>query len=198
MRAASHSCDDEYIALNTFAILDIITVKNGCTFLHVKQSEKGGTRYMIKEVTGVISKINPLDFRHWKHSAAFQAKPHSRQRRYTYSLNFSEKMPSNELWKINVGGGRSAEAINTTKLNAYTGDKRFCFVLATCWDVDLNIFASIGGGDETFTALTIKGFDNSCHFTRQTNSLMGITRRTIHVRKNNASYIWWQSRFPGG
>ncbi|ESJ52540.1 cold shock-like protein CspF, partial [Salmonella enterica subsp. enterica serovar London str. CFSAN001081] len=46
--------------------------------------------------------------------------------------------------------------------------------------MDLNIFASIGGGDETFTALTIKGFDNSCHFTRQTNSLMGITRRTIH------------------
>lgn len=42
MRAASHSCDDEYIALNTFAILDAITVKNGCTFLHVKQSEKGG------------------------------------------------------------------------------------------------------------------------------------------------------------
>lgn len=42
MRAASHSCDDGYIALNTFAILDAITVKNGCTFLHVKQSEKGG------------------------------------------------------------------------------------------------------------------------------------------------------------
>lgn len=64
MRAASHSCDDGYIALNTFAILDVITVKNGCTFLQVKQSEKGGTRYMIKEVTGVISKINLLDFRH--------------------------------------------------------------------------------------------------------------------------------------
>lgn len=63
MRAASHSCDDGYIALNTFAILDAITVKNGCTFLHVKQSEKGAdTRYMIREVTGVISKINPLDF----------------------------------------------------------------------------------------------------------------------------------------
>lgn len=45
MRAASHSCDDEYIALNTFAILDIITVKNGCTFLHVKQSEKGHPIY---------------------------------------------------------------------------------------------------------------------------------------------------------
>lgn len=43
MRAASHSCDDGYIALNTFAILDAITVKNGCTFLHVKQSERGGT-----------------------------------------------------------------------------------------------------------------------------------------------------------
>lgn len=44
MRAASHSCDDGYIiALNTFAILDAITVKNGCTFLHVKKSEKGGT-----------------------------------------------------------------------------------------------------------------------------------------------------------
>lgn len=43
MRAASHSCDDGYIALNTFAILDAITVKNGCTFLHVKQSEKGLT-----------------------------------------------------------------------------------------------------------------------------------------------------------
>lgn len=42
MRAASHSCDDGYIALNTFAILDAITVKNGCTFLHVKQIEKGG------------------------------------------------------------------------------------------------------------------------------------------------------------
>lgn len=64
MRAASHSCDNGYIALNTFAILDAITVKNGCTFLHVKQSEKGGHRYMIKEVTGVISKINLLDFRH--------------------------------------------------------------------------------------------------------------------------------------
>lgn len=64
MRAASQSCDDGYIALNTFAILDAITVKNGCTFLHVKQSEKGGGRYMIKEVTGVISKINPLGFRH--------------------------------------------------------------------------------------------------------------------------------------
>lgn len=64
MRAASHSCDDGYIALNTFAILHAITVKNGCTFLHVKQSEKGGRRYMIKEVTGVISKINLLDFRH--------------------------------------------------------------------------------------------------------------------------------------
>lgn len=44
MRAASHSCDDGYIALNTFAILDAITVKNGCTFLHVKQIEKGGGR----------------------------------------------------------------------------------------------------------------------------------------------------------
>lgn len=64
MRAASHSCDDGYIALNTFAILDAITVKNGCTFLHVKQIEKGDTRYMIKKVTGVISKINPLDFRY--------------------------------------------------------------------------------------------------------------------------------------
>lgn len=42
MRAASHSCDNGYIALNTFAILDAITVKNGCTFLHVKQSEKVG------------------------------------------------------------------------------------------------------------------------------------------------------------
>lgn len=183
MRAASHSCDDGYIALNTFAILDAITVKNGCTFLHVKQSEKGGdTRYMIKEVTGVISKINPLDFRHWKHSAAFQAKPHSRLRRYTGSLNFSEKMPSDELWKINVGGGRSAEAINTTKLNAYTGDKRFCFVLATCWNVDLNIFASIGGGwwdlyrsyNQRFwqflsfyeTNKFLNG-DNEAHYTRQ-------------------------------
>lgn len=45
MRAASHSCDDGYIALNTFAILDAITVKNGCTFLHVKQSEKGHPIY---------------------------------------------------------------------------------------------------------------------------------------------------------
>lgn len=173
--------------------------KTAVHFFTLNKVRRGvDTRYMIKEVTGVISKINLLDFRHWKHSAAFQAKPHSRLRRYTYSLNFSEKMPGDELWKINVGGGRSAESINTTKLNAYTGDKSFCFVLATCWNVDLNIFASIGGGDETFTALTIKGFDNSCHFTRQTNSLMGITRRTIHVRKNNASYIWWQSRFPDG
>lgn len=64
MRAASHSCDDGYIELNTFAILDAITVKNGCTFLHVKQSEKGGHPIYDKEVTGVISKINPLDFRH--------------------------------------------------------------------------------------------------------------------------------------
>lgn len=65
MHAVSDSCDDGYIALYTFVILDAITVKNDCTFLHVKQSEKGTvTRYMIKEVTGVISKINPLDFRH--------------------------------------------------------------------------------------------------------------------------------------
>lgn len=65
MHAVSDSCDAGYIALNTFVILDAITVKNDCTFLHVKQSEKGTvTRYMIKEVTGVISKINPLDFRH--------------------------------------------------------------------------------------------------------------------------------------
>lgn len=64
MRAASHSCDDGYIALNTFAILDAITVKNGCTFLHVKQIEKGGHTIYDKKVTGVISKINPLDFRY--------------------------------------------------------------------------------------------------------------------------------------
>lgn len=41
MRAASHSCDDEYIALNTFAILDIITVKTAVHFFTLNKVRRG-------------------------------------------------------------------------------------------------------------------------------------------------------------
>lgn len=104
--------------------------KTAVHFFTLNKVRRGvDTRYMIKEVTGVISKINLLDFRHWKHSAAFQAKPHSRLRRYTYSLNFSEKMPGDELWKINVGGGRSAESINTQNSTRIPGIR----ASVSCW-----------------------------------------------------------------
>jgi len=38
--------------------------------------------------------------------------------------------------------------------------------------MDLDFFTTVGGDDESFAAFAIKGFDNSCHFTGQTNSLL--------------------------
>lgn len=42
MCVVSYFCDDGYIVLNIFVILDVIIVKNGCIFFYVKKSEKGG------------------------------------------------------------------------------------------------------------------------------------------------------------
>lgn len=45
----------------------------------------------------------------------------------------------------------------------------------------LDIDTTIGWGDKTLAAFAVKGFDNSCHFTGQKNSLILITGRTIHT-----------------
>ncbi|CAQ97894.1 conserved hypothetical protein [Escherichia coli IAI1] len=45
--------------------------------------------------------------------------------------------------------------------------------------MDLDFFTTVGGDNESFAAFAIKGFDNSCHFTGQTNSLLKILRCTI-------------------
>ena len=45
----------------------------------------------------------------------------------------------------------------------------------------LDIDTTIGWGYKTFAAFAVKGFENSCHFTGQKNSLILITWRTIHT-----------------